>query len=73
MARVTCITMHRNEDVLLEPWLGYHGYPFGFENIFRFEHRSVHPKLLATLDCYEQLGARSEGALPLGPNQRRGL
>lgn len=56
MARVKCITMHRDEDVLLEPWLRYHGYLFGFENIFIFDHGSVHPEVLATLAFYEQLG-----------------
>ncbi len=56
MARVKCIAMHRDEDVLLEPWLKYHGYLFGFENIFLFDHGSVQPEVVALLDFYEQLG-----------------
>ena len=39
--RVACVTMQKNEDLCLEPWILYHGYLFGFENIFILDHNST--------------------------------
>ncbi len=33
MVRVACILTQRKEDLLLEPWLAYHGSMVGFENL----------------------------------------
>lgn len=56
MARVKCITMQRDEDILLEAWIRYHGYLFGFENLLVFDNNSTHSEVIATLRFYERLG-----------------
>ena len=32
--RVACVMMQRNEINALEPWLRYHSYLFGIENLY---------------------------------------
>ena len=56
MARVKCIMMQRDEEILLEPWLRYYGYLFGFENLFVFDHGSVQQNVIETLRKYEAVG-----------------
>ena len=58
MARVKCIMMQRDEDLLLEGWLRYHGYLFGFENLEVFDNGSTNPKVIETLRTYEAAGCR---------------
>lgn len=59
MARVKCIMMQRDEELLLEPWLRYYGYLFGFENLCVFDHGSVRPDVIETLRFYERLGVET--------------
>ena len=56
MARVACTMMQKDESVLLEPWLKYHGNLFGFENIFLFDNGSIIPSVNDTLAKYEYKG-----------------
>jgi hypothetical protein len=58
MAVVKCLMMQRDEDLLLEPWLRYNGYLFGFENLYVFDNGSTKPGVIKTLDRYEQTGVR---------------
>ena len=53
---VKLATMQRDETLLLEPWLRYHGYLFGFENLYVHDNGSEDPAVLATLGRYERLG-----------------
>ena len=53
---VKIATMQRDETLLLEPWLRYHGYLFGFENLHVHDNGSQDPGVLATLARYERLG-----------------
>ena len=56
MARVACIMMHRDETLLLEPWLRYHGFLFGYENIFILDNGSKNPVVQATLKRFAKVG-----------------
>ncbi len=56
--RIFAITMQRNEDHCLEPWIRHHGYLFGFENICVLDHASSSPHTRAILSKYSALGIR---------------
>lgn len=56
MARVRCVMMQKDESLLLEPWLLYNGYLFGFENLTVFDNGSVLPDVIATLARFELAG-----------------
>jgi hypothetical protein len=56
MPNVACVMMQRDENELLEPWLVYHGYLFGYENLSVIDHGSVSPKVRDVLERYERLG-----------------
>jgi hypothetical protein len=48
--------MHRNEVNSLEPWLRYHAYLFGLDNLTVIDHGSEHPAAIATLAAFEEKG-----------------
>jgi len=48
--------MQKNEAHCLEPWVRYHGYLFGFENIFIIDHHSNSPKVVDLLQKYKNYG-----------------
>ena len=48
--------MQRDEDLLLEAWLLYHGYLFGFENLAVFDNGSSLPDVTAILSRFEAAG-----------------
>ncbi len=54
--RVACVMMQRNEELCLQPWLAYHGYLFGFENLFVIDHGSDSATVQATLRLFERFG-----------------
>ena len=54
--RVACVMMQRNEELCLQPWLAYHGYLFGFENLFVIDHGSESSTVKATLTLFERFG-----------------
>lgn len=54
--RVACLLMHRNERRLLEPWIAYHSWLFGLENLFVFDNGSVDPVALDILERYQARG-----------------
>jgi hypothetical protein len=54
--RVACVMMQRNEEDCLEPWLRFHGYLFGYYNLFVIDHGSDHPAVLEILARYRRLG-----------------
>lgn len=56
--RIFAITMQRNEDHCLEPWIRHHGYIFGFENICILDHNSSSLRTRAILSKYSDLGIR---------------
>lgn len=39
--RIAIITMQKDEDILLDKWLAYHGSLFGYQNLFVFDNGSV--------------------------------
>ena len=56
MVRVRCVMMQRDETILLEPWLRYHGYLFGFDNLVVLDNGSIDATIIETLDRYEAIG-----------------
>ena len=58
MPVVKCVTMQRDESVLLQAWLRYHGYLFGFHNLTVIDNGSVLPGVLETLDQAAQAGVQ---------------
>ena len=49
--------MQRNEELCLHPWLAYHGYLFGFDNLFVLDHGSDLSTVKSTLALFERFGA----------------
>jgi tetratricopeptide (TPR) repeat protein len=54
--RVACIMMQKDEELLLEPWLAYHGYLFGFENLIVYDNGSTLESVADVLRRYEAAG-----------------
>ncbi len=54
--KVACIMMQKNESVLLEPWILYHGLIFGFENLFVYDNGSSMPECIKIFEKYKVLG-----------------
>jgi len=67
--RVACVVMQRNEEDCLEPWLRYHGYLFGYGNLFVLDHGSTSAAVLRTLQRYGRLGVHIS-ALPADADYR---
>jgi hypothetical protein len=47
--------MQRNETLCLHPWLAYHGYLFGYDNLFVIDHGSDNRAVRDTLAMFEVL------------------
>ena len=58
MATVKCVMMQRDEELLIEPWLRYYGYLFGFENLAVFDNGSVLEGVIQTLRRFERVGVK---------------
>lgn len=56
MPRVACLMMMKNEEQLIEPWLVYHGYMFGFENLYVWDNGSTSNEIKGILYKYENKG-----------------
>lgn len=56
MARVRCIMMQRDEGQLLDAWLKYYGYLFGFENLEVLDNGSRDPLTVFILEQFEAVG-----------------
>ena len=56
--------MQRDETQLLEPWLRYHGYLFGYENLTVIDHGSREPEVISVLERYRHAGVTVQ---ELGP------
>jgi len=54
--KVACIVMQKDEKHLLRSWIAYHGYLFGFENIFVFDNGSEDPETWDILFHYKKVG-----------------
>ena len=48
--------MQKDETILLEPWLRYHGYLFGFENLFVFDNGSTDAATIGLLEEFAGFG-----------------
>jgi hypothetical protein len=68
--RVACVVMQRNETECLEPWLRYHGYLFGYKNLFVIDHGSELPAVRQVLARYERFGVHVD-RLPARADYRR--
>jgi len=53
---IACVTMQKDEDRFLGPWLAWHGHLFGYGNLWVIDNGSVSPQVLATLATFEALG-----------------
>jgi hypothetical protein len=58
MAVVKCLMMQKDEELVLEPWIRYTGYLFGFENLYVFDNGSTKETVLATLNFYKGNGIK---------------
>ncbi|PPQ28585.1 glycosyltransferase family 2 protein [Rhodopila globiformis] len=56
MTRVACLMMQKDENILLRPWLLYHGYLFGFENLYVYDNGSSDDTIAALLKEFALLG-----------------
>jgi hypothetical protein len=54
MPRIACLMMLRDEALLLRPWLIYHGYLFGLENLY--DNGSASAEVLAILRQFQAVG-----------------
>lgn len=54
--RVACMMMQKDEEFLLDPWLRYHAYLFGAENLFVLDNGSTQPDVLRRLERAETDG-----------------
>jgi Glycosyl transferase family 2 len=50
--------MQKDESFLLRPWLAYHGYLFGFENLYVLDNGSTLPEVTNALHEYARKGVR---------------
>lgn len=53
---VKAVMMQKDESILLDPWLKYHGYLFGFENIVVIDNGSTDQTVLQALERFERVG-----------------
>ncbi len=58
--RVACVVMQRDETLCLHPWLAYHGYLFGYDNLFVIDHGSDDRGVRETLRLFETLGVHMQ-------------
>lgn len=56
MPVVACVMMQKDESVLLEPWLTYHGHLFGLEHLYVIDNGSVRPDVRSTLERFAAKG-----------------
>ncbi|GEC62086.1 hypothetical protein GOX01_24170 [Gluconobacter oxydans] len=56
MAKVRCITMQKNESKLLEAWIKYYGYLFGFDNLYILDNGSNESDIFEILNKYQKIG-----------------
>ncbi len=56
MAVVKCVTMQRDETLLLDAWFQYYGHLFGYENLAVIDNGSTEPSVIATLARFERAG-----------------
>lgn len=56
MARVRCITMQKDEGLLLDAWLRFYGYLFGFENLEVLDNGSTDRLTRTILEQFEAVG-----------------
>jgi len=56
MIRIACLMVQKDEELLLRPWLFYHGYLFGFENLHVWDRGSALDQVRATLTEFAKLG-----------------
>jgi len=56
MARAACLMMQKDESLLLKAWLVYHGYLFGFENLYVYDNGSTRQDVIDLLRAFEAVG-----------------
>jgi hypothetical protein len=64
MPNVACVMMQKDEAILLEPWLAYHGHLFGLENLHVIDNGSTLPAVRATLERFAARGVHVDYAHP---------
>ncbi len=64
MPRVACLMMQKDEAYLLRPWLLYHGYLFGFDNLYVYDNGSSDQATLRVLDEFAQAGVQVDYGHP---------
>ncbi len=56
MARVRCVTMQKDEGLLLDAWLRYYGYLFGFDHLEVLDNGSGDRLTCGILEQFEAVG-----------------
>lgn len=54
--RVICLMMQKDETLLLEAWIVYYGYLFGYDNLYIFDNGSTSAQINDILKKYENTG-----------------
>jgi len=53
---ISCIMMQKNERLLIEAWIAYHGDLFGFENLYVYDNGSTDDVVIKALDRARSIG-----------------
>jgi hypothetical protein len=64
MPRIACLMMLRDEFLLLKPWLLYHAYLFGLENLYVYDNGSRDESVLAILRSFAAAGVNVDFSHP---------
>lgn len=64
MPIVACVMMQKDEAILLEPWLTYHGHLFGFSNLHVIDNGSTRADVQAVLHRFAALGVHVDYSHP---------
>lgn len=69
--RAAIFMMQKNEDEHLRPWLEYHSFLFGAENLYVWDNGSTSGRCLSILQEYERLGTKVDYSRTTGVDFRR--
>lgn len=56
--RIACLMMQKDESVLLDSWIKFHGSMFGMDSLFVFDNGSTDQRTIDVLKRYESQGLR---------------
>lgn len=70
--RVAAVVVQKNEVDCLRPWVMYHGYLLGMENIYILDNNSDNPIVLEMLEYFREIGITIHSVPADRPFEQRG-